>query len=469
MQKRAPLSLSERLDPKSTALIVVDVQNDFCDPEGICAKAGDDYTATLPMVEKIKDMLAAARKAGLFIVFIRTSYDQPVLSPPTAETQYRRRGFSGICLEGTRGIEFVDGIGPLPGAPNEVIVDKHRPSAFWYTRLDLVLRSNGIKTLVMAGFATDVCVESTLRDGFFKDYHIVEADECVSSFDPAHHSASQTVVGKYFGPILPMKDIIAVWEAARGNERNWQPAVKSAGMLRTLERQVAPAHTAIVLIDIQNDFCDENGIFARRGGGIEMVRAALPRMAELLAEGRKSGAMIVHIQAQYGLKVRNVGSPHAYPAGNADGLSSCLSGGEFDAYEDSFDDVERELCLPGTWGERPMPGFEPQPGEVVVRKHRYSAFVDTRLETVLRANGIRTVVLLGVTTNGCVESTARDAAMRDFYVVVARDCVATKDSHKPLHDGALRSLEAYFGQVVPAVDIAAAWSDVASAGLRLTA
>jgi len=468
MQKRAPLSLSERLDPKSTALIVVDVQNDFCHPDGICAKSGDDISSTGPMVENIKQLTDAARKAGLFIVFIRTSYDQPVLSPPTSESQFARRGFSGICLEGTHGIEFVDGIGPLPGAPNEVVVDKHRPSAFWYTRLDLVLRSNGIKTLVMSGFATDVCVESTLRDGFFKDYHIVEAAECVSSFHPTHHEASQTVVAKYFGPVLPMKEITAVWAAAQGNERNWQPAVKSAGMLRTLERQVAPEHTALVLIDIQNDFCDERGIFPRRGGGMEMVKAALPRMRELLAEGRKSGALVIHIQAQYGLKVRNVGAPHRYPSGNEDGLSSCLAGGDFDTYEDSFDDPGCEPCLPGTWGEGFVQGFEPVAGEVVIRKHRYSAFVDTKLETVLRSNGIKTVVLMGVTTNCCVESTARDAAMRDFYVVVASDCVATKDSHADLHDGTLRSLEAYFAQVVPGVDIAAAWAG-AAVPLRLSA
>jgi nicotinamidase-related amidase len=259
--------------------------------------------------------------------------------------------------------------------------------------------------------------------------------------------------------VLPTAQIVELWNAADANARNWQPAVKSAGLLRTLGEQIAPEHTAVVLIDIQNDFCDEKGVFPRRGGGIGPITVALPKMAALLGEARKSGSLIVHIHAEYGLRFRNVGAPHGYPGPGQDGICSVLAGAEFDTYDLSFDDVGSEPCLPGTWGEKPTPGFEPLPGEIVIRKHRYNAFLDTRLEAVLRAHGIRTVVLLGVTSNGCVESTARDAAGRDYYVVVASDCVAAKESHAEMHQGTLKTLATYFGQVVPSTAIAQAWAD----------
>lgn len=459
------MPLSERLDPRSAALVVVDVQNDFCHPEALCAKAGCDISACPEMIENVRELIDAARQAGVFIVYIQSNYDAPALSPTLAEWQIARRGHIGLCMEGDFGMEFSDGISPKEDAPNEVIVNKHRFSAFQGTQLDLILRSNGIKTLVMSGIATDGCVESTLRDGFTRDYNIVSAKEAAATYSVESHEASQAVVEAQFGPLLPVSKIIEIWRKSEGNVRNWQLAVKTADVLRTLREQVTPEHTTVILVDMQNDFCDQNGVFFRRGGGINSLTEALPKMEAFLAEARKSGSLIVHVHAQYGLKYRHVGGPHGYRGPGPDGICSILAGGEFDQYDPAFDDLGEEPCLAGTWGEKPMPGFEPLPGEIVVRKHRYSAFLDTRLETVLRANDIRTVVLLGVTSNCSVESTARDAAGRDFYVVVASDCVAA-DSHADLHQGALKSLAAYFGQVVSSNEIIDAWKDSSSISLR---
>ena len=94
----------------------------------------------------------------------------------------------------------------------------------------------------------------------------------------------------------------------------------------------------------------------------------------------------------------------------------------------------------------------------MLRKHRYSAFVDTGLDVILRNKGIKTVVLVGVATNVCVESTARDAAMRDFYVVVAADGVGVRDAARDRHDNALAEIQGCFGMVVPASRILDVWS-----------
>jgi ureidoacrylate peracid hydrolase len=94
---------------------------------------------------------------------------------------------------------------------------------------------------------------------------------------------------------------------------------------------------------------------------------------------------------------------------------------------------------------------------MVIRKHRFSGFTDTRLDQLLRSNGIKTVVLAGMMTHGSVESTAREAAMRDYYLVIAKDAVATPDDAADLHSVSLRSLENHFGMVKPSGKIADIW------------
>lgn len=456
-QRQPAMLLKERVDPKSTALVVVDVQNDFYLPTGLWAASGIDVSATGPMIDNAKVLIEAARAAGVLIVYVRTSYDSPVLSPPLAESQFIRRGFTGICYVGTEGFELAAGIGPV-NPSNEIIVDKHRYSAFWGTRLDLILRSNGIKTLVMSGVATDVCVESTIRDGFCRDYHIVEAADAVSTIDPAVHLASQRRVDRVFGPVVPMAEIISAWRATPARERNWHSERKSATALRTLHEQVSPANAALVLVDMQNDFCHPLGDARRRGGSFGMIDKTIPRVVELLERARLTGLPIFHVKSQYGELVRSVGSPKRYPAVNRDGFSSCVAGSEFEVYEDWFDEPQMESCQAGSWGGEFVDGIVPRPNEQVIIKHRYSALVDTRLETLLRANSIRTVVLAGVTTNCGVESTARDAQMRDFNVVVAENCVATKDEHEDLHSGSLESMRTHFALVAPSDAIFAAWA-----------
>jgi nicotinamidase-related amidase len=103
--------------------------------------------------------------------------------------------------------------------------------------------------------------------------------------------------------------------------------------------------------------------------------------------------------------------------------------------------------------------LKPLEDEPVVVKHRYSAFVDTRLDLLLRSNDIRTVILPGVATHCCVESTARDAAMRDYYVVVPEDGVAVRGKQQQLHETSLEVLGTYFGLVASSRDIEAVWAE----------
>jgi nicotinamidase-related amidase len=101
-------------------------------------------------------------------------------------------------------------------------------------------------------------------------------------------------------------------------------------------------------------------------------------------------------------------------------------------------DPGRGCTVEGTWGAEILPEVAPQPGDVVVKKWRSSAFVGTNLDMVLRCNDIKSIVVTGDVTQGCVESTARDAAFHDYYVVVLEDCVATYD--RDLHEASLKVL-----------------------------
>ena len=97
-------------------------------------------------------------------------------------------------------------------APNEVLVTKHRYSAFGGSSIDLVLRTNGIRTVVLTGVATEVCVESTARDAFFKDYQVVVVEDCVGCYSPERQMASLVVVARSFGTVSSSQDIAAVWQ-----------------------------------------------------------------------------------------------------------------------------------------------------------------------------------------------------------------------------------------------------------------
>ena len=114
------------------------------------------------------------------------------------------------------------------------------------------------------------------------------------------------------------------------------------------------------------------------------------------------------------------------------------------------------ICCEGdTWGWDFF-GVEAAEGEPVVEKHSYNGFNDTNLDDILKSHGVETLVITGVATNVCVESTLREGYFRGYYVVVPEDCVAS--GNQALHEGALNNFRLYFGDVVASEDIQNLWS-----------
>jgi nicotinamidase-related amidase len=209
-----------------------------------------------------------------------------------------------------------------------------------------------------------------------------------------------------------------------------------------LAELVDPAHAALVLVDMQRDFVDSDGAFGRLGVDLSMYPAMRPRLAALLEAARAAGVVIVHVQMTT-LPGRASDSP-AQLRFNLRMHASVRAGGPALRYTEI-----------GTPGREFAEEFQPRQGELVVPKWRSSAFHGTSLDLLLRSNGIKTVVVTGCTTEGCVESTARDALFSDYYVVVVEDCVASDDRDQ--HEASLLLMRHRF-DLAGSAEIAALWA-----------
>ena len=205
------LNIADRVDPRHTAILVVDMQNDFCAEGGYIDKVRkSDMSGNAPLAERIMALVDAGRAAGTPVVWIKANYERRYLSGQ-ALVKLDEMGVDLVCCEGgSWGWDFF-GVAPLVG---EVVVEKHSYSAFYGTELDGILRYNGIRTIVVTGVATNVCVESTLRDGYFNGYYTVMPEDCVGSYAPDLHEASLKNVRNLFGDVPISTQVIEIWNQA---------------------------------------------------------------------------------------------------------------------------------------------------------------------------------------------------------------------------------------------------------------
>jgi ureidoacrylate peracid hydrolase len=187
MAKPMLKTLAQKVSPQNSAVLVVDVQNDYCAPEGGLARLGVDMSAIAACVPKIATLVDGARQTGVPVIHIRTHVEAATESPAWMELRLRRSpDRPRWCEPGTWGADFYR-VAPEPG---EIIITKHRYSGFINTNLDLILRSTGISSLIMTGVASNNCVDCTARDGFMNDYYIVFVDDCTAATNAAIHAAT---------------------------------------------------------------------------------------------------------------------------------------------------------------------------------------------------------------------------------------------------------------------------------------
>lgn len=220
--KMIPEELSELIDPKHTAVLVIDIQNDYCSKGGHRDRLGLQLVVGREtLIRNIKSLIEEARRAKVLIVYTQQT-DLPNHMSHSASMLYRltklvpstrtpEEKFSQEtkAIEGTWGWKIVNDVKPLE---DDLVVRKHRASAFVGTDLDILLRANNIKTLAICGVVTQACVESTVRDAFHRDYFIVYLKDCVDSYDKDLHKGSLRYMEKLFGGVYTLNEVIRVWK-----------------------------------------------------------------------------------------------------------------------------------------------------------------------------------------------------------------------------------------------------------------
>lgn len=186
----------------SVALVIIDTQNDYCHPEGVFAKANFDVTALPSVYRKINGLIAKQRKKNEPVIWVKMIWanDEEVGLLGKRSKFLAHEGLR----KGTWGAEIVE---ELDVKPDDIFIEKKRFSAFYNTNLDETLKSLGVQKFIIAGVRTDFCVESTIRDGFFRDYEIIMAEDAMASYFPELHDNSIKVMGTVFCEVKKVNDI----------------------------------------------------------------------------------------------------------------------------------------------------------------------------------------------------------------------------------------------------------------------
>ena len=200
--------------------------------------------------------------------------------------------------------------------------------------------------------------------------------------------------------------------------------------------------TALIVVDMQNDFGSKGGLFDRAGIDISAIQRVVEPTARVVACARRAGIPVVYIKMGF--------RPDMSDAGPADAPNRVKSGQQIGETIQAPDGTEGRILIRDTWNTDIVCDLKPEPSDLIVYKHRYSGFYQTDLDVVLKRLNARYLVVTGCTTSVCVESTIRDAMFRDYSCLLLSDCTAEpvgSDLARSNHEASLLLIQTLFGWV----------------------
>ena len=205
--------------------------------------------------------------------------------------------------------------------------------------------------------------------------------------------------------------------------------------------QLDTARCAVIVIDMQNDFGSEGGMFHRAGIDISMIQRAVGPTKHVLVAARQSGIPVIYLKMAFKADLSDAGpvdSPN-FVRHQFLGVGSVVQ---------SPDGRASRVLVRDTWNTDILSALAPEPMDIVIYKHRFSGFFETELDAYLKRMGAKYLIVTGCTTSICVESTIRDAMFRDYSCVLLEDCTAEpigQDAQRSNHEASLLSIQVLLG------------------------
>ncbi|MCA1647057.1 MAG: isochorismatase family protein [Chloroflexi bacterium] len=227
---------------------------------------------------------------------------------------------------------------------------------------------------------------------------------------------------------------------------------------RPLAFALEPVRTAVIVVDMQNDFASEGGSFARGGRDITMIRNAIAPTARVLGAARSAGIRVIYLKSEWRPDLSDLGAPDAkfWAVMHRAGIGEPVT---------SPDGQASRLFITDTWNTEIVRELSPEPSDIVVVKRSFNGFYGTELDAILRGLGIKHLVFTGCTTSVCVESTLRDAMFRDYRCLLLADCTAEPIGYglaRSNYEATLLLTELVFGWVSDSVALLEALTGLAA-------
>lgn len=219
-----------------------------------------------------------------------------------------------------------------------------------------------------------------------------------------------------------------------------------------------PDRTAVVVVDMQNDFASPGGMFDRAGIDVTTVRAIVPNIRTVLDASRRAGVLVVYLKMGFRPDLADAGYPTS---------PTWLKHVPLDVGADvtSPDGTPSRILVRDCWNTEIVDELRPESDDVVLYKTRYSGFFETELDSILHRRAVARLIVVGATTSVCVESTVRDAMFRDFHTLVVSDATAepiASDAARSNHEASLLTLELLFSHIATTAEVVAALEAVAT-------